>query len=240
MCTLSWSRAGDRLAVLVNRDERRTRSRALPPRRELSEGVRVVRPVDGDHGGSWISANEHGLVVVLLNGDFHPPGPRDPRAPSRGWIVQALSAARTPDEALLGLEGMRVPEYSPFYLALFGEREGGDRLVVWTGADLERRPLERGDRPLVSSVFERVRVHGWRRELFERMAGGGEPTLEGLEAFHRSHEPEPGPYSVCMHRPEAETVSLTRVLVDPRQVVMRYEGDAPCRRAPQVVVRLER
>ena len=240
MCTLTWSRAGGRLAVLVNRDERRTRRRALPPRREVRDGVRIVRPVDGDHGGSWIAANEHGVIVALLNGDSAPPAPRAPDAPSRGWIVRALAAADSAAAAIERFDALEIDRFAPFYLAVFGGPEGPDRLVVWTGDALERKVLRREDRPLVSSVLERARVHAWRRALFARVAGGREPTLERLESFHRSHEPEPGPLSVCMHRPEAETVSLTVVLVDRRQVVMRYEGDAPCRHAPVVTVRIER
>ena len=39
-------------------------------------------------------------------------------------------------------------------------------------------------------------------------------------------------FSVCMHRPDARTVSSTVVVVEPGSVTMRYRAGWPCERPP--------
>jgi len=62
-----------------------------------------------------------------------------------------------------------------------------------------------------------------------------EPTRSAEDsavAFHRCHDPERGPFSPCMHREDAHTVSFTWVRVDRTRVTMRYSPDSPCRSWP--------
>ncbi|NIP92410.1 MAG: hypothetical protein GWO24_02620, partial [Akkermansiaceae bacterium] len=68
MCTLTWWRgtAGS-YEVFFNRDEKRTRSIADPPRVHERDGVRFLAPLDPDGGGTWMLANDRGLLVCLLN-----------------------------------------------------------------------------------------------------------------------------------------------------------------------------
>ena len=68
MCTLTWWRGGNgAFEVYFNRDEKKTRSVAVPPGVHEVRGVRFLAPVDPDGRGTWIVANEQGLVVCLLN-----------------------------------------------------------------------------------------------------------------------------------------------------------------------------
>jgi hypothetical protein len=53
--------------------------------------------------------------------------------------------------------------------------------------------------------------------------------LEWLRRLHRSHAPDIGPFSTCMHRADAATVSYTEVSVSSRITAMRYFDGAPCR-----------
>jgi hypothetical protein len=54
-------------------------------------------------------------------------------------------------------------------------------------------------------------------------------TPEALFALHRSHRPERGRQSICMHREEAETQSLSEVSVTAGAVRLTHIPDAPCR-----------
>lgn len=54
-------------------------------------------------------------------------------------------------------------------------------------------------------------------------------TLPWLERLHSSHDPEEGASSICMHRDEAETVSMTILKVSGKSAAMRYHADPPCR-----------
>ncbi|GAB4223307.1 MAG: NRDE family protein [Acidobacteriota bacterium] len=240
MCTLSWTRRDDAVVVCMNRDERRARRPARPPIVERREGVRVVRPVDGDRGGTWIAANAHGLVLALLNGYRPAPEPRPPGAPSRGHLVEALAPAPTADAALARLERLDPTPYAPFHLALIPPPPEPSRLASWDGTSLALRALTDGDRPVVSSTVDPERVRAARRRVWARIVGAREPDAQTLERFHRSHEPERGPRSVCMHRDDARTVSFTRVTVDGDGVTMAYAGDAPCRASAREIVRIDR
>ena len=68
MCTATWMATEGRFRLYFNRDELRSRGPARPPERLEREGTAILAPIDGDRGGSWIAANEHGLVACLLNG----------------------------------------------------------------------------------------------------------------------------------------------------------------------------
>ena len=61
--------------------------------------------------------------------------------------------------------------------------------------------------PLVSSSRDPERARLERHATWRRMTAGDEPPgPDLLLAYHRSHEPCAGPWSVCMHREDAGTV----------------------------------
>ena len=68
---------------------------------------------------------------------------------------------------------------------------------------------------------------------------GGDPTEAHLD-FHAGHHPERGPYSVCMHRPNAQTVSFSWIRVDRDGVRFRYTPDSLCRGRPALEIELAR
>jgi hypothetical protein len=55
-----------------------------------------------------------------------------------------------------------------------------------------------------------------------------------LRALHASHLPQRGPFSICMHRPEATTVSYSEVVASAKRITLRYQPGAPCRHHPRV------
>ena len=50
-------------------------------------------------------------------------------------------------------------------------------------------------------------------------------------SFHRSHRPVRGPWSVCMHRLDARTVSYSQLRASETELSFRYAQGAPCRAA---------
>ena len=60
----------------------------------------------------------------------------------------------------------------------------------------------------------------WRR----RDAG----SAEWLRGLHASHSPVRGSFSVCVHRPDAATVSYTEVMLTGSELTMRYHAGHPC------------
>ena len=44
----------------------------------------------------------------------------------------------------------------------------------------------------------------------------------------KSHLPEPGAFSICMHREDAGTVSYTEIVIEDRLGIMRYHPGPLC------------
>lgn len=222
MCTVSWRHEEGGYLLLCNRDEKRTRRQAHEPRREQRSSVRFLAPIDGDHGGTWLSVNEYGVTLCLLNGACISgsaatveTGMRE----SRGRIPLALVEAPASRHACERLAQMELSRFPAFTL-LIAEPDLPVAVAEWNGAELA--VLLDGERfvPLVSSSFEESAVREWRREEYRRSAS--------LEDFHRSHRNQVGAFSTCMHREDAETVSFSEVRVNEHEITLLYSAGSPC------------
>ena len=89
--------------------------------------------------------------------------------------------------------------------------------------------------------FSWARKHWFSSSLSDSLAekergrtcetAAGEPAAGSygwLRRLHRSHIPGPGPFSVCVHRQDAATLSYTEVRCDATQISMDYLGGNPC------------
>lgn len=243
MCTASWILRSEGFDLLFNRDESRARGTAEPPRALVVRGVRAIAPTDPDGGGSWIGANEHGLALCLLNawGRTADGGRPEPEAPlggfeSRGRLHRALLDAADVEEIEHRLLAAELSAHRGFRLAAFAPgRE--PRTWSWDGT---RLAAEAARAPLVSSSLDEARALRERRVVLQRATGGGPVELEALERFHASHAPERGPWSPCMHRSDARTVSATHVRVAAHAVEVRYAPGSPCETAWEGPIAIER
>ncbi len=52
--------------------------------------------------------------------------------------------------------------------------------------------------------------------------------VDWLQTLHRAHGLRPGAFSICMHRPDAATVSYTEVQCTGDLTRMRYQQGSPC------------
>ena len=245
VCTVTWHDAGDGYQVFFNRDERRERKPALPPEIRRCGDTRVITPLDGEAGGTWIAVNEHGLCVCLVNG-FAAAGRSAPDArreyTTRGHLPLIAIEHSITSGVSPALHSLDLACFRPFVLVVFAT--GGAGLVArWSGVSLEIDDGRPAEQPLVSSSFYTDEVRRNRTAVFHALAGshaGPDPTPMHL-AFHRSHYPTAGPNSPCMHRPEASTVSFSHVQVDSKRLRFRYVPDSPCRgRGDEPGVVLER
>jgi hypothetical protein len=225
MCTVTWLRHAKWLTVLCNRDERLTRRVGVAPRVHRAGEVCFLAPIDGEQGGTWISVNALGLCVSLLNGETSESGAPAEEVRSRGLLVLELAPLRSITEADAHLRALDLATYRPFQLLLASDA-GEPLLACWNGGRLDWQvapPL------LSSSSLDHGRALAERRRLFEAsVIGATEPLIARLQ-FHRSHAPARGPWSPCMHRADAASVSLCRVEVGAERVALAYAGGAPCR-----------
>ncbi len=225
MCTVSWFHTQDGYELFFNRDELRTRKRALAPGPLTSpSGIEMLAPTDVDAGGTWIATNTTGLTVALLNRyqDSADPTTADSRR-SRGLLVKDLADAANARQINERLRSDRVEIYAPFTLLVVTPEDRGT-VIFWNGRQLSD-PCP-ATAPLASSGHDPIGVPARRRKLWAELP---EIHRDACLSFHRSHAPRQGATSPCMHRPEARSVSLTHVVVDDRRISMAYADGPPCR-----------
>jgi len=224
MCTVSWIYQGAGYQLFCNRDEKHTRRPASKPQVLRRGGMRFLAPSDGDFGGTWIAVNESGLSLALLNR-----GPGSPAQLSRGLFVMNLIASPTLPDVTERFAASDLTDFAPFTLLALAPGLPA-AMLTWDGrepgivADADRHM------PLVSSSVDPAGCKSQRRATLERIRAKSPALGPGaLLAFHRSHSPQPGAHSVCMHRDDAETVSFTWVTVDGVGANMYYAAGSPCR-----------
>lgn len=227
MCTASWLRRSDELRVFFNRDELAGREPGDAPAPAEIEGVRFLAPRDGRAGGTWIAASDRGLALALLN---RSDGLQPPRPGSRGRLIPRLMVARDPDDLASRLLREPLRDLPPFRLASFWREPARAELVSWDGRHLAVERLDADGGMLCSSGLGDERAAGERAaRLEEARTRARFWGFDEVRAFHRSHEPAPSAWSVCMHRSDAETVSYTELSLSPAGVRIAYLDGSPCR-----------
>jgi uncharacterized protein with NRDE domain len=226
VCTVSWVREAGGYHLLCNRDEKLTRGAAFEPAIRECGGVRYIAPIDSDAGGTWISVNEFGLSLCLLN--RHGAGASSVHR-SRGLLVRELAASASTDQVLRRLARAELHRYAPFALVAL-ERERSAALAEWDGTTLSVDRAADRHMPLASSSYDEPGVQRARRSELQRLAGPSRRIDAAvLERLHGSHYAGAGPYSTCMHRPEAETVSFSHITVTSAEIRFEYHPSSPCR-----------
>lgn len=178
--------------------------------------------------------NDRGIALCLLNARETDPARLPAEPPSRGRVLWDLLHLDDPEEleTRLRADSPSLAAVRAFHLvaAVAGGASGSTHSLRlrWDGRAVARED-HCGPRLYVSSSVDPARVarergRAWRR-LLEEMAV---PRAPCLAAWLRSHDPRPGPFTVCMHRPEARTVSRTLVSVGAGGIVMDYHDGQPC------------
>jgi hypothetical protein len=238
MCTVTWrftpEVGGWGLDLGFNRDERRSRPRARPPRLHVSdEGLPFIAPRDPVGGGTWLSLNAAGLCLGLLNlYEAEGESPYPPKSCfSRGQVIWRL--AGRPDAAGVDEGVRRILERErpqPFQLLLLqGGASRQARVWRWDDGALTQQDLPTTTTLLSSSSYRPAEVVSARRSLHAAAAGPTGLAPVAMARFHRGHAPRRGPWSVCMHRADARTVSYSQLRADRTELSYRYAAGAPCR-----------
>jgi hypothetical protein len=228
MCTITFSPRKRGYALAMNRDEKLSRSIGLPPTESLINERRVLAPTEPS-GGTWIAVNDSGITFALINW-YAISSKVKAKSVSRGEVVKAVSSSTTALMAAGALEQLPLPRINPF--RLIGFFPDTNEIFEWRW-DLKKLFSKKHPWRLqqwISSGFDEPLAQRMRGKVFQtaaaqKWAGG----LGWLRRLHRSHAPIIGPFSTCMHRADAATVSYTEVTVSSQISAMRYFGGAPCR-----------
>jgi hypothetical protein len=225
VCTASWLRHEGALRLLFNRDELRTREPAMPPRLFETGGTRWAAPLDGRAGGTWLGISERGAVMALLN---RSEGRRPAESESRGRLIPDLLPAADPERLVGSLAGRDLVRFAPFrLLALWHDREPG-LVAGWDGHRLEIEEVDSRLGLLCSSGLGDDRATTARGAVWNEARRRHPFDLAAHRAFHRDHTPQPSAWSVCVHRDDARSVSLTEAELEAGRSRLVYHDAPPC------------
>lgn len=228
MCTVTFWPRRRGYALAMNRDEQIARARGLAPKRHTVAGRTALYPSEPG-GGTWIALNDAGATLALIN--WYAVTARVERAPvSRGEVVRAALLANRADETDRVLARLPLPRINPF--RLIGVFPATAELVEWRWnlKTLARRRHRWQARQWISSGYDEPGAQRARSAVFRAARRQRDPgSLYWLRHLHASHRPERGPYSTCMHRPDAATVSYTEMAIAGGRAAMRHCNGPPCR-----------
>ena len=238
MCTVSFVSRARGYCLGMNRDEKRTRPLALAPTRLELDGCAVVAPAE-PAGGTWIALNAARVTIALINW-YSVAARASGDVISRGEVVTRARAASSPGAVSDALQAMALGQVNPFRLiGVFPQRQ---QLFEWRW---DLRQLQLKSHPWsacqwISSGYDEPGAQRERAEVFRRMqAQPSAGSLAWLRRLHASHRPSRGPFSTCMHRADAVTVSYTEIVVNQRKALMRYFPGSPCEGSHPIVHGLE-
>ena len=224
MCTVTFVPKRLGCLVAMNRDDMRTREQALAPEVRAVGSTTAAYPMERG-GGTWCGANAHGLIFALLN--WHVA--KGTKQRTRGEVIPSVLGCPNLNEVKKMIEHLHFVGMLPFRLIGFSTSEKAIREWRWDGARVDgiSHPWELGH--WFSSGMSDESAEAARRPVC--VAAEQDATARSaawVRRLHRSHQPERGAFSICVHRPDAATLSYTEFLSTPRRITVRYLPGSPC------------
>ncbi len=227
MCTVTFIARRNGYLLGMNRDEQLCRAPASSPEKRLLGNRSALFPCESS-GGTWIGVNDSGVTFALINW-YAVTARATGSIISRGHVVRSALALDAIDQVSATLTGDQLQRVNPFRLiAVFPKHE---EVVEWSW---DREALRHTHHPWktatwISSGFDEPGAQKTRSLVYsEALSKPSVGTQDWLRQLHASHAPSMGPYSHCMHREDAATVSYTEVEVTAQRISMGYAPRSPC------------
>jgi len=238
MCTVTFIARRNGYALGMNRDEKLSRAAGLPPRLTHPNRPATLAPSEPS-GGTWIGVNDTGATLALINW-YSITSRVAGQTVSRGEVVKLALSSDSPALVDATLRELPLARVNPF--RLIGVFPACKAVVEWRWnlQHLERRDHRWRTNTWISSGFDEPGAQQTRSKNFgEALRQTCAGSTDWLRRLHRSHGPECGPYSTCMHREDAATVSYSEITVSHRMATMRYAPGALCCTALLPALRLQ-
>ena len=212
----------------MNRDELFSRSIASAPKIFGKGAMKMLYPQEHS-GGTWIACNSQGSLLALLNWNRNESHSVGEKRRTRGLVIPQLIGLPDLSTTESHVQKMNLDGLLPFRLV--GVFRSEKIVNEWRWDGTARRKLEFSwarkhwfSSSLSDSLAEKERGRACEAAAREPAAGGN----GWLRRLHSSHVPRPGPFSVCVHRQDAATVSYTEVRCGGTQISMDYLDGNPC------------
>ena len=163
MCTVVFIPGKHNNCFASLRDENPERPRAQIPAIIRNDGVKYLSPIDSLAGGTWIGANELGVIIILLNGGFKNHERKNNYAKSRGLIVSELLQSKVP---VIDWSIMEMTNIEPYTIIVWVDKMLFQ--LVWDGENKHRITLDI-DKPHIwsSATLYDTKAKNKREELFQ-------------------------------------------------------------------------
>ncbi|MCI0351894.1 MAG: NRDE family protein [Acidobacteriales bacterium] len=236
MCTVTFIPRDTGFLIAMNRDERLTREAAQPPQTFRVNHHRAIFPHESS-GGTWIGANDSGMAFAILNQSIENGGAQKKK--SRGAIIPALLTAGSSSDVQAAIHQLDFAGTLPFRLLGFFPAETVVREWTWNGKKLESKLHPWQQRHWFSSGKSDEMATQQRGAVCQsawRQPAAG--SLSWVRRLHRSHLPERGAFSICVHRDDAQTVSYSELSSRDGTLDLRYRPGSPCGRGTTYTAKL--
>ena len=229
MCTLTAITDNETYRMAMNRDEKITRAAGAPPEIYEFDRARAIYPGDGS-GGTWFAVNDYGISLGLLNwSDVPRRAIAQVKTRSRGRVIPSLIGSRSLSDlheviSVSSFQGMlpfRLVGVFPFEQLIWEWRWDSKRFTAQVHAWESRHWFSSS---LSDKWAERLRGTVCRKAQREPDFG----SVPWLRRMHASHVGGPGPFSLCVHRDDVQTLSYTEVTVTSGRIEMSHFRGRPC------------
>lgn len=218
MCTVSYFKTKDSIIFTSNRDEKKSREKALFPNTLELEDRLLYFPKDNKASGTWFAADENGNAAILLNGAFQKHISNPPYQKSRGIVLLDIVKKRNFLHAFREYDLSRI---EPFQLLVFFDKKL--MRLLWDGTVKHEFSLNENESHLFSSKtlyndsIENDREKDFRRFQLNRNIESGE-----ILNFHKKHQIEKESEIDLSIKEEFLTVSITQLIIKQDKIHFAY------------------
>ena len=219
MCTVTFVRSANKTIITSNRDEQVLRQ-AIEPKSYEINGKSLVFPKDPQAGGTWYAVDEHGNVLVLLNGGNEKHKWNPPYRRSRGLILLDIISAESP---LVMWKEIDLTDIEPFTLVLF--QQGSLYQLRWDATQKDSTELPVAENHIWSTSMLSTRDIREKREKWfaNFMRFNAHPTAKDLYHFHHYAESGDTENGLVINRNNfLKTLSITQAVIQEGKVKINY------------------
>ena len=190
--------------------------------------MEIVYPREST-GGTWIACNSQGNLLALLNWEGGESRYMGEKRRTRGLVIPELIGEPDLSATDSHYRQMNLDGVFPFRLIGVFWRETTINEWRWGGVSSQKFQFSWARKHWFSSSLSDSTAEKERGLACEAAASHAAIASEGwLSSLHRSHVPNPGAFSICVHRQDAETVSYTEVRCHGSLISMDYLNGNPC------------
>ncbi len=220
MCTVTFLPLNNTDFILTsNRDEQRSRETFLPVE-YIEDGVKMVFPKDKIAGGTWIGASSKNRLVCVLNGAYKKHEKKNNYRKSRGVIAKEILKST---QIIAHIKDLDLQQVEPFTMVIVDWNEKLQLYeLIWDEVKKSFKKLKNEPKIWSSSTLYSENSKGLRRKWFQEWVHSNDFNVENILQFHHSEKGDKE-QTILMKRSYVETVSITSVKKEAKNITMLYE-----------------